>query len=362
MGKERRGVTEDLSRGFGAAGLAVLAASCLGLADFDLSNGIDLDCIVVGCPDFRELSLKWCLGVTDMGIALVALNLNCKQLWVILAMGLYYYGLRSTSATYSVIFLNLIPIVTSLIAIILRAEKLVLTNWPGRMKLLGILTCAGGTMMVSLYKGNLVHHAWPTHLLKSHSQAATSPTHHSNTVAGTLFLCCSCLGYAFWFIIQVRLAKVFPSRYWGTTLTCFSGSVQAFLIGILIDPKKSAWTLKWDLQLLTVMYSGVFNTGVAFILMSWAVMHRGPVYPSMFNSLAMIATVIMDSVLLGTSIYLGSILGTFLVIIGLYAFLWGKGKELERAAAALRANQKQDTANSEQRGNELQVQLASEIA
>ncbi|KAL6888248.1 hypothetical protein ACP4OV_009274 [Aristida adscensionis] len=81
MGKERRGVTEDLSRGFGAAGLAVLAASCLGLADFDLSNGIDLDCIVVGCPDFRELSLKWCLGVTDMGISLVALNLNCKQLW-----------------------------------------------------------------------------------------------------------------------------------------------------------------------------------------------------------------------------------------------------------------------------------------
>jgi drug/metabolite transporter (DMT)-like permease len=35
-------------------------------------------------------------------------------------MGLYYYGLRGTNATYSVIFLNLIPIVTSLVAIALR--------------------------------------------------------------------------------------------------------------------------------------------------------------------------------------------------------------------------------------------------
>jgi hypothetical protein len=35
-------------------------------------------------------------------------------------MGLYYYGLRGTNATYSVVFLNLIPIVTSLVAITLR--------------------------------------------------------------------------------------------------------------------------------------------------------------------------------------------------------------------------------------------------
>lgn len=39
---------------------------------------------------------------------------------VILAMGLYYYGLRGTNATYSVVFLNLIPIVTSVVAILLR--------------------------------------------------------------------------------------------------------------------------------------------------------------------------------------------------------------------------------------------------
>jgi hypothetical protein len=42
-----------------------------------------------------------------------------------------------------------------------------------------------------------------------------------------------------------------------------------------------------------------------FILMSWAIKRRDPIYPPMFNSLAMIPTVVMDSVLLRTNIFLG---------------------------------------------------------
>ncbi|KAL6606477.1 hypothetical protein ACP70R_042130 [Stipagrostis hirtigluma subsp. patula] len=254
---------------------------------------------------------------------------------VVLAMGLYYYGLRATSAAYSVNFLNLIPIVTFAIALALRAEKLVLAKWPGRMKLLGALICVGGTMVVSLIKGQLLH-LWPTHLLKyAHAPApASSAVAHHNMVAGTLFLCGSCLSYAMWFIVQARLAKVFPSRYWSTMLTCLLGSMQSFVVGVFLSHNRAEWKLRWDLQLLTVVYSGVFNTGITFVLISWAISRRGPIYPPMFNSLSLILTTVMDSVLLGTNIYLGSVFGTLLIIVGLYAFLWGKGKELKLAAAA----------------------------
>ncbi|KAL6861393.1 hypothetical protein ACP4OV_017093 [Aristida adscensionis] len=256
---------------------------------------------------------------------------------VVLAMGLYYYGLRATSAAYSVNFLNLIPIVTFAIALLLRAEKLALGKWPDRMKLLGAVTCVGGTMVVSLIKGRLLH-LWPTHLLRyaSASPPASSAgggAHHS-MVAGTLFLCGSCLSYALWFTVQVRLAKAFPSRYWATTLTCAMGSMQSFVVGVFLSHNKAEWKLKWDLQLLTVVYSGVFNTGITFVLISWAISRRGPIYPPMFNSLSLIITTVVDSVLLGTSIYLGSVLGTLLIIVGLYAFLWGKSKELQLATAA----------------------------
>jgi drug/metabolite transporter (DMT)-like permease len=53
------------------------------------------------------------------------------------------------------------------------------------------------------------------------------------------------------------------------------------------------------------MHQGVLNTGITFVLISWAVSRRGPIYPSMFNSLSLIITTVMDSLLLGTKIYVG---------------------------------------------------------
>lgn len=103
-----RAVDLSRSRGFGVPGLAALVAACPGLADLDLSNGVDLGdaaaaelararglqrlslsrckpmtdmglgCIAVGCPDLRELTLNWCLGITDLGVQLLALK--CKKL------------------------------------------------------------------------------------------------------------------------------------------------------------------------------------------------------------------------------------------------------------------------------------------
>ncbi|TVU38297.1 hypothetical protein EJB05_11659, partial [Eragrostis curvula] len=226
---------------------------------------------------------------------------------IVLALGLYYYGLRATSASYSVNFLNLIPIVTFVIAIVLRSEKLVLAKWPGKMKLLGTVVCVGGAMVVSMFKGRLLH-LWSTNLLRySQAASAESPNglHHDMAI-GTLFLCGSCLSYGLWFAVQARLAKVFPSKYLVTTLTCLLGSLQSIVIGIFLNHDISKWKIKWDLQLLTVVYSGVFNTAIPYVLNSWAISRRGPVYPTMFSSLLLIITTVMDSVLLGTNTYLGS--------------------------------------------------------
>jgi drug/metabolite transporter (DMT)-like permease len=51
----------------------------------------------------------------------------------------------------------------------------------------------------------------------------------------------------------------------------------------------------------------------------------------MFNSLSLVATTVVDALVLGTEVYLGGVLGAALVVLGLYAFLWGKGKELAAA-------------------------------
>ncbi|XP_039787500.1 WAT1-related protein At1g09380-like [Panicum virgatum] len=247
---------------------------------------------------------------------------------IVLAMGLHYYGLRATTPAYSVNFLNLIPVVTFLIAVLLRLEKLAARTWAGRMKMLGTAICVAGTMVTSLYRGRLLH-PWPTHLLKHH--AATAVPAHRNMALGTVYLCGSCLAYALWFIVQVRVAREFPCKYLSTMLACVSGTAQALLIGAAASRGRAAsWRLGWDLQLAAVVYSGVFNTGATFCLISWAISRRGPIYPSMFNSLSLVATTVLDSLLLGTDVSVGSLLGALLIVVGLYAFLWGKGREMRQ--------------------------------
>ncbi|KAJ1277442.1 hypothetical protein BS78_04G004200 [Paspalum vaginatum] len=250
---------------------------------------------------------------------------------IVLAMGLHYYGLRATNAACSVNFLNLIPVVTFVIAVLLRVEKLAAGTRAGRAKMLGTAICVGGTMVASLYKGKLLH-LWPTHLLRHHA-AGRAPPHHLHMALGTAYLCGSCLAYALWFIVQVRVGRMFPCKYLSTLLACVSGTLQALAIGAVIvrvgagGGGGSTWRLDWDLRLVTVVYSGVFNTAATFCLISWAIARRGPIYPSMFNSLALVATMVLDSLLLGTVVSVGSLLGTLLIALGLYAFLWGKAKE-----------------------------------
>ncbi|KAF8676711.1 hypothetical protein HU200_046826 [Digitaria exilis] len=248
-------------------------------------------------------------------------------LGIVLAMGLHYYGLRATNAAYSVNFLNLIPVVTFAMAVALRLERLSASTWAGRMKMAGTAVCVGGTMVASLYKGPLLH-PWPTHLLHHHAAAAVPA--HRNMALGTVYLCGSCVAYALWFIVQARVGRVFPCKYMATMLACVSGTLQALAIGAAVSRRAAAWRLTWDLQLLAVVYSGALNTGATFCLISWAIARRGPIYPSMFNSLALVGTMVMDSLLLGTDVSVGSLLGALLIVLGLYAFLWGKGREMSK--------------------------------
>ncbi|KAF0909868.1 hypothetical protein E2562_000180 [Oryza meyeriana var. granulata] len=78
------------------------------------------------------------------------------------------------------------------------------------------------------------------------------------------------------------------------------------------------------------LLTGSVQHSATFCLITWVVARRGLTYPSMFNSLALIVTVVLESVLLGSDVSVGSLLGAFMIIVGLYAFLWGKGKEIQR--------------------------------
>ncbi|GLT49251.1 hypothetical protein SLA2020_228200 [Shorea laevis] len=255
-------------------------------------------------------------------------------LWVFLnaligitvAMSLFYYGLKDTTATYATNFLNLVPIVTFVLSIILRVEKLGLGSKTGKAKTAGAILCVGGALVTTLYKGMAFHFHMPHH--KSHHPLTTLHTVKHSWTRGTMLLIGSCISYAAWYMLQVKLHNVFPSKYWATMITCIIAFVQCAIVGLCIKRDTTAWGLGWNMELLTIFYSGALSTAATFCLISWAVSKRGPSYPPMFNPLALIFVAISEALILGTNISLGTILGMVLIIMGLYSFLWAKNNEM----------------------------------
>ncbi|KAF8042998.1 hypothetical protein BT93_A1360 [Corymbia citriodora subsp. variegata] len=242
---------------------------------------------------------------------------------VTLSMGLFYYGLRDTTATYATNIVSITPIITFVFSIILRLESWGLNTRAGKVKTIGAILCVAGALTTTFYQGKSFH------IKHQHSRShAITKNIPSNWTRGTLLLIGGCLSYSIWFPVQVKLIKVFPLKYWSTMLTCIIASGQATVVGLCIDHSRKSWSLGWNLQLITIVYSGALVTATSFCLISWVIVKRGPSYPSMFNPLILIFVTVLEALILGEAIHLGTVVGTSLILVGIYSFLWGKRKEL----------------------------------
>ncbi|TKY56414.1 WAT1-related protein [Spatholobus suberectus] len=234
---------------------------------------------------------------------------------------LAFYGLRDTSSPYSTTFLGMIPMFTFLTSIICRVEQPMLQIWAGRAKFVGVILCVGGALVASLYKGKefyISHH--------SHDSQTDVVVQKTNMLRGTILLLSCCFSAAEWFVLQGKLLQVFPKKYWGIMLQSGMAVIQSAIVSLIIDHSEAAWRFGWNLQLITIVYSGALASAAALCLVSWAIKVKGPTYPTMFNPISLIS-VSKGSFFIGEPLGVGTLLGMVLIIIGLYFFCWGKKNE-----------------------------------
>ncbi|XP_022762248.1 WAT1-related protein At1g68170-like [Durio zibethinus] len=256
----------------------------------------------------------------------------CGLLGGSLCQNLYMESLALTSATFVSAMSNLIPAITFIMAITIGLEKLALGTMAGRAKALGTLIGLGGAMQLTFYKGiqinmgstrlDLLHHGRHG-AISSHAASA----HH---LLGALLALGSCISYALWLNIQAKMSEKYPCYYSSTALICIMGAIQAVVFALCMEKDKSQWKLGWKIRLLTVAYAGILVSGLMFSLVSWCVRMRGPLYASAFNPLMLVLVALAGSLFLEEKLYLGSIIGAVLIVIGLYVALWGKGKEMKK--------------------------------
>ncbi|XP_055814893.1 WAT1-related protein At1g09380-like isoform X2 [Solanum dulcamara] len=186
----------------------------------------------------------------------------------------YFIGLNNSTPTVASAIDNLIPAFTFIIAVPLGVEKLGLRSIAGQAKLLGTIVCVGGAMLLSLYHGKVVIGQLGFHWKYEENTGKDVNSSHSNFFLGPFLLIMASLTYAIWLIIQ-----------------------------------------------------GVVSTSFAYFLSSWCIEKKGPLYVSMFNPLLLIISAFISWTLLREKLYLGVVVGSIIVVAGLYGFLWGKKME-----------------------------------
>ncbi|KAK7860349.1 wat1-related protein [Quercus suber] len=112
-----------------------------------------------------------------------------------------------------------------------------------------------------------------------------------------------------------------------TSLTCLSGTILSTIMTAILDHKASSWKLSWNITLLAPIYSGVVIFGITVYLQTLVIRQKGPVFMTAFRPLATVIVAITGLFLLGDALYFGGVIGAMMIILGLYATLWGKQRE-----------------------------------
>ncbi|CAN6269855.1 unnamed protein product [Urochloa humidicola] len=273
---------------------------------------------------------------TKLTWRVVVLSFMCGLTGGSLAQNLYISGMKLTSATFASATTNLIPAVTFVLALAFRYERLGIRTSSGQAKVAGTLIGVGGAMLLTLYKGADITPPWHLHHLVQ--QAAGSRTteqqKEEQLVMGSVLCISSCCFYALWLILQAKLSREYPFHYSSTALMCAMSTLQSIAFALLVAPAPggaSSWRLGFDIRLLSVAYSGVLASGAMLVVLTWCVKRRGPLFASVFNPLILLVVAVLGSLLLSEKLHLGTALGAVLIVIGLYAVLWGKAREADAA-------------------------------
>nr|XP_043608795.1 WAT1-related protein At3g30340-like [Erigeron canadensis] len=250
---------------------------------------------------------------------------------------LFLLGIEYTSATFSCAFLNMVPVITFILSLPFGLERVNIKSNGGRAKIIGTLVCVGGATVLTLYKGvplfNHHSHLQATttsiHVQSVNRQSSLLATKKARWTSGCLALVAGTILWSSWFLVQSNIGKRYPLQYSSTTIMMFFGAIQSFALSMSVKRDFSSWILKGKLEIFSVLYAGIVGSGFCFVAMSWCVKKRGPVFSAAFSPLVQMIAALFDIPFLHEPLHLGSLVGSAIVVVGLYILLWGKNKEIQ---------------------------------
>ncbi|KAJ4833449.1 hypothetical protein Tsubulata_042928 [Turnera subulata] len=182
-----------------------------------------------------------------------------------------------------------------------RMEKVDLRSLSTGAKIIGTIVSISGAIVVVLYKGpGILSTSSPTeHILLQ--KPVGSP--ESDWVLGGLLISGRFILIATWYIIQTQIMKIYPEEI--TVAFFYSlGVTICSVLGCLAVGTRT-WNLGSQVEVIAVIYSGIFGSCVSVVIHTWGVRLKGPVYVALFKPLSIAVAAFMSFTFLGDALHLG---------------------------------------------------------
>ncbi|KAK7266169.1 hypothetical protein RIF29_18811 [Crotalaria pallida] len=238
-----------------------------------------------------------------------------------------YAGIKYSSPTLSSAISNLVPAFTFILAVICRMEKIALKSRTTQAKILGSIISILGAFVVTFYKGPSIIIADNSPSIRLQQSNGILDSLDINWVIGGFLLTAGNILLTLWMIVQVEILKEFPDEITMSFFYNFCAAIEAAIVGLLSERNTSAWKIRLDISLVSILCTGIFNKFLSTTINAWGIHLKGPVYVAMFKPLSIVIAVVMGVMFLGDILYIGSIIGATVISIGFYTVMWGKAAE-----------------------------------
>ncbi|KAF3434189.1 hypothetical protein FNV43_RR25292 [Rhamnella rubrinervis] len=267
----------------------------------------------------------------SLTISVIAKIFVLATLGTTIHLNVFYAGLSYTSPMVSSALSNVSPSLTFLMALVLGMEKVKIKSVRSQSKVVGTLVCVCGSLVFTFWKGGyLFKRSEDRPLINIYDhRGSVGEFKHSkeNWIKGSALILTSHIAWSAWLILQAVVSKLYPAPLSLTTMICFFASLQSSLLALFFDRKPTSWRLEWNVQLLTIVYSGVVITALLYYVQTWCISKKGPVFSAMFSPLQLISVGISSAIAFAERLHFGSLVGAFLIVVGLYCVLWGKAED-----------------------------------
>ncbi|XP_015879180.3 WAT1-related protein At5g40240-like isoform X1 [Ziziphus jujuba] len=240
-----------------------------------------------------------------------------------------YNGIKYSSTTLASAFSNLTPAFTFILAVVFRMENLYFRRSSTQAKIIGTVISISGAFVAVLYKGPTLISSSKSNEL--HQGPLALGTTQTNWVIGGLLFASQYLLLSSWYIVQTQVMKIYPAELIVVFLFILCTTIIAVPVCLIAETNPSAWRLRLDISLVTIIFAGFFGPSFSSVVHTWGLHLKGPVYVSIFKPFSVVIAAAMGVVFLGDSLHLGSVLGAIMLSLGFYGLIWGKAKEEETA-------------------------------